>query len=134
MLYGSTRINEYFHKMSQLMLRPRFLYALTLTGYFGTLALLVAWYSWVAPSTLFPVSLVLLVLVLPLFAPMRGLLHERRYTIAWSCFLAVCYFTHGVVEGYSSPVTRYLGLLEVTLTSVWFLAALAYIRFGRKPD
>ena len=75
--------------------------------------------------------LVLLVLVLPLFTPLRGLLHGRRYTIAWSCFLAVCYFTHGVVESYSSPVTRHLGLLEVTLTSLWFLAALAYIRLGK---
>ena len=114
------------------MPRPLFLYYLTLTGYFGTLALLVIWYGWAAPSPQFPVSLVLLILVLPLFAPLRGLLHGRRYTIAWSCFLAVCYFTHGVVEAYSSPVTRHLGLLEVTLTSLWFLAALTYIRLGKQ--
>jgi uncharacterized membrane protein len=113
------------------MPRPQFLYALILTGYFGTLTLLVAWYAWAAPSTLFPVSLVLLILVLPLFTPLRGLLHGRRYTIAWSCFLAVFYFTHGVVEAYSSPVTRYLGLLEVAFTSLWFLAALTYIRSGK---
>jgi uncharacterized membrane protein len=117
--------------MLQLMPRLQFLHTLTLLGYFGTLALLVAWYGWVAPSTLFPVSLVLLVLVLPLFLPLRGLLHGRRYTIAWSCFLALCYFTHGVVEAYSSPVTRHLGALEVALTSLWFLAALAYIRLGK---
>jgi uncharacterized membrane protein len=118
--------------MAQFMPRQQFLYALILAGYFGTLTLLVAWYAWVAPSSLFPVSLVLLVLVLPLFTPLRGLLHGRRYTIAWSCFLAVCYFTHGVVESYSSPVTRHLGLLEVTFTSLWFLAALAYIRLGKE--
>ena len=113
------------------MPRPQFLYALTLGGYFGTLALLVAWYGWAAPSTLFPVSLVLLLVVLPLFAPLRGLLHGRRYTFAWSCFLALCYFTHGVVEAYSSPVTRYLGLLETALTSLWFLAALTYVRLRK---
>jgi uncharacterized membrane protein len=114
------------------MPQPRFLYALVLAGYFGTLALLVVWYAWAAPAHLFPVSLVLLILVLPLFAPLRGLLHERRYTIAWSGFLALCYFTHGVVEAYSSPATRHLGQLEVLFTSVWFIAALAYIRLGRK--
>jgi uncharacterized membrane protein len=118
--------------MTQLVPRAQFLYALTLAGYFGTLVLLVVWYAWAAPSPLLPVSLVLLVLVLPLFAPLRGLLHGRRYTIAWSCFLAVCYFTHGVMEAYSSPLTRHLGLLEVTFTSVWFLAALAYIRIGKR--
>jgi uncharacterized membrane protein len=111
-----------------LMPGTRFLYALILTGHFGTLALLVAWYSWLAPSGHFPVSLVLLVLVLPLFAPLRGLLHRRRYTIAWSCFLALLYFTHGVVEAYVSEATRELGLLEVLFSSLWFLAGMVYVR------
>ena len=43
----------------------------------------------------------------------------------------MCYFTHGVMEAYSSPVTRYLGLLEITLTSLWFLAALTYLRLRK---
>ncbi|MDH3526571.1 MAG: DUF2069 domain-containing protein [Gammaproteobacteria bacterium] len=106
----------------------RFLYTLILAGHLGTLALLVAWYSWLAPSKHFPVSLVLLVLVLPLFAPLRGLLHRRRYTIAWSCFLALLYFTHGVVEAYVSDAARHLALLEVVFSSLWFLAAMAYVR------
>ena len=105
-----------------------FLHGLTLTGHLGTLCILVAWYSWLAPSEYFPVSLVLLVLVLPLFAPLRGMLHRRRYTIAWSCFLALIYFTHGVVEAYVSESTRHLGLLEVVFSSLWFLAAMAYVR------
>jgi uncharacterized membrane protein len=119
--------------MVELVPRPRFLYALILTGYAGTLALLVLWYGWVAPATHLPVVAVLLVLVLPLFAPLRGLLRARRYTITWSCFLALFYFGHGVVEAYSSPMTRYLGLLEITFTSLWFLAALAYLRL-HKPS
>ena len=73
-------------------------------------------------------AVVLLVLVLPLFAPLRGMLHRRRYTIAWSCFLALIYFTHGVVEAYVSESTRHLGLLEVVFSSLWFLAAMAYVR------
>jgi uncharacterized membrane protein len=118
--------------MTKLLPRPSFLHALTLTGYFGTLATLVTWYGWAAPATHFPVALVLLVLVLPLLTPLRGLLHERRYTITWSCFLALFYFGHGVVEAYSSPVTQYLGLLEITFTSLWFLAALTYLSL-KKP-
>jgi len=106
----------------------RFLYALTLFGYFGTLTLLTAWYGWLAPSTLFPAALVLLVLVAPLLFPLRGLLHGRKYTFAWSCFLALIYFTHGVMEAYSDDITRPLGLLEVLFSSLWFLAAMAYIK------
>ena len=106
----------------------RFLYALTLFGYFGTLVLLTAWYSWLAPATHFPAALVLLVLVVPLLFPLRGLLHGRKYTFAWSCFLALLYFTHGVMEAYSAAATRHLGLLEVVFTSLWFVAAMVYIR------
>jgi len=106
----------------------RFLYALTLFGYFGTLGLLTAWYSWLAPPTHFPVALILLITLVPLLFPLRGLLHGRKYTFAWSCFLALLYFTHGVMEAYSSAVTRQLGLVEVLCTSVWFVAAMAYVR------
>ena len=111
-----------------LMPDSRFLYALTLFGYFGTLVLLTLWYSWLAPATLFPAALVLMVLVVPLLFPLRGLLHGRKYTFAWSCFLALLYFTHGVMEAYSNDVTRPLGLLEVTFSSLWFLSAMAYIK------
>ncbi len=113
------------------MITPRFLYAIALTGYFGTLILLVAWYSWLAPSTHFPVSLVLLVLGLPLFTPMRGILHARKYTLSWSCFLALLYFIHGVVEAWHSEVTRYLGLTEVLLTTLWFIGAMMYVRLQK---
>ena len=106
----------------------RFLYGLTLFGYLGTLALLLAWYGWLAPATYIPKSMALALLLLPLLFPLRGLLHGRRYTFSWSCFLALLYFIHGVVEAYTSSVTRHLGLLEVCLTSLWFVAALTYVR------
>jgi uncharacterized membrane protein len=32
------------------------------------------------------------------------------------------------MEAYSSELTRHLGLLEVLFTSIWFVAAMAYIR------
>lgn len=109
----------------------RLLYTLTLTGYLGTLALLIAWYGWLSPPEHFPVALALLLLVTPLLFPLRGILHGRRYTFAWSCFLALLYFTHGVMEAYSSEVDRYLGLLEVCLATLWFVAAMVYVRTGK---
>jgi len=104
------------------------LYGLCVAGYLGTFSVLLAWYSWLAPSPYFPVALVLLVLVTPLLFPLRGILHARRYTIAWSCFLALLYFTHGVVAAWNDPTARYLGLLEVACSVLWFVAGLLYIR------
>jgi len=109
----------------------RLFHALTLTGYFGTFALLTAWYAWLAPSVHFPVALVLLLLVAPLLFPLRGILHARRYTIAWSCFLALLYFSHGIIEAWHSASTRQLGLLEILLTSLWFVGGIGYIKAGK---
>jgi uncharacterized membrane protein len=109
-------------------------YLLTLTGYFGTFVLLLAWYAWLAPSPHFPRALVLLVLVSPLLFPLRGLLHARRYTIAWSGFLALLYFTHGVIEAWHAPATRTLGLLEIALTVAWFTGAIGYIKAGKSKE
>lgn len=106
-------------------------YVLTLTGYSGTFVLLVAWYAWLAPSPHLPRSLVLLLLVTPLLFPLRGLLHARRYTVAWSGFLALFYFTHGVIEAWHAPVTRTLGLLEIALTTLWFVGAIGFIKAGK---
>ena len=106
----------------------RFFYSLTLIGYFGTLIVLTAWYSWLAPAKHLPIAMVLLILIVPLLFPLRGLLHGRKYTFAWSCFLALLYFTHGVMEAYSDSVVRPLGLLEITFSTLWFISAMAYIK------
>jgi len=106
----------------------RFFYGLTLLGYLGTLALLLAWYGWLAPPTHLPRSVALALALLPLLFPLRGLLHGRRYTFSWSCFLSLPYFIHGVVEAYTSSITLHLGLLEVCLSSLWFISAVTYVR------
>ena len=110
----------------------RFLYGLTLTGYLGTLALLTAWYGWLAPSIHAPTVYVLLFMLTPLLFPLRGMLHGRPYTFQWSCFLALLYFTHGVGEAYVSETASHLGLLEILFTSTWFVAAILYIRRGEQ--
>ena len=114
------------------MLGSRLLYSLALGGYLGTLTLLTAWYAWLAPSIHFPVAYALLFLLTPLLFALRGMLHGRLYTFQWSCFLALFYFIHGVGEAYASDTVRYLGLLEILLTSTWFLAAMAYVRRSKK--
>jgi len=110
------------------------LYALCLSGYLGTFAVLMTWYSWLAPSEYFPVSLVLLVLVTPLLFPLRGILHARRYTIAWSCFLALLYFTHGVVAAWNEPAVRYLGILEIACSVLWFTGGMLFIYTGKSVN
>ena len=111
----------------------RLLYGLTLTGYFGTLILMTAWFAWLHPPVKAPVALALLLIVGPLLLPLRGLLHGRRYTLAWSCFLALLYFIHGVLEAWHTAPTRPLGIAEVVFSTLWFVSAIAYIQVTKQP-
>ncbi|MGB5297942.1 MAG: DUF2069 domain-containing protein [Thiogranum sp.] len=114
-----------------MLIKVRLFYILTLSGYFGIMALLPAWYGWLAPPRTVPAQLALLALGLPLFAPLRGLLHARRYTVAWSLFLCLLYFTHGIMEAYSDAEARWLALTEVALSLCWLAGGIGFIRASK---
>lgn len=116
----------------QLNSRLRLYHWLTLTGYLGIMVLLVAWYGWLAPPEVLPANVVIVALALPLFAPLRGMLHGRPYTVAWSLFISLIYFIHGTVEAWSSEAARWLALLEVLLSLLWMAAGTAFIRASKK--
>lgn len=108
-------------------------YPVALGAYLGLTLMLIAWITWLAPPPATLVTPVLLVIVGPLLLPLRGLLHQRRYTLAWSTLLILAYFVHGVVYAAGAPPGRWLGLAEVALTLVYFTAITAYLRLTRAP-
>jgi uncharacterized membrane protein len=112
-------------------LKTRFFYAITLLGYFGIMLLLVVWYGWLAPPELFSAPAVVLLLGLPLFLPLRGILHGRPYTVAWSLYLSLIYLSHGIVEAYSNSAARWPALTEVALATCWIIGGILYIRASR---
>ncbi len=111
------------------MPRTRLARIICLSSYFGLICLMTVWYAWIAPPQHFPVSLMLLIVVLPLLLGIRGILHERLYTHAWISLLALAYLAHGAVESYSSPDTRYLAIAEILLSIGLTLGAGFYVRF-----
>ncbi len=104
---------------------------LVLSGYFALLGLLLGWYAWRAIATGSPVALLLGLLIVLWLAPLRGLLHGRRYTHAWAGMLVLLYFVHGTVEAVSNPVERLAGAVEAVLSLVVFLGAILYLRRSR---
>jgi uncharacterized membrane protein len=86
------------------------------------------WYGWLYPPRVLAPTTVIVLLALPLFAPLRGLLHARRYTVAWSLFVSLIYFIHGIVEAYSNPQVRWLALGEVALSLCWMSGGTLFIR------
>lgn len=102
-------------------------YYLALLGFFGLFGLLMAWNTILAPSTRFPVALVLLFSVTPLLLPFRGLLHGNLKSSTWMSYVSLIYFTHGVAEAYANPTERVYALAEVALSLMLCFGAGFYV-------
>jgi uncharacterized membrane protein len=115
------------------MNKTRLAYWVAVSGYFGLIALLLAWQGWLSPPKALPISVALFLLLVPLLFPLRGILYGRAYTFAWASFLSMIYFIHGVVEAYSSPEDRWLALAEVVLSVAFYTGSMLYARYrGRE--
>ncbi len=105
---------------------------LTQVGYFSLMIALTSWITLGMHSPDYPTAAWLLLALVPLLFPLRGILYGRPYTYAWTSFLMLFYFTHGIGELYSSPSFAIYAALEVLLSLVTFIAALATIRLEAK--
>ena len=104
-------------------------YGCALTGYFGLLTLLLLWNTVIAPSSRFPVAMILIIVVMPLMMPLRGLLHGRPAACTWAAYLSLFYFVHGVVETAGGPQERLLAGIEIAASLLLFFGAVFYVRF-----
>ena len=90
------------------------------------IALCVAWEWWFAP--LRPGGSALVLKAVPLLLALPGVWRQRLYTLQWASMLILLYFTEGVVRGWSDRgLSAGLGWLEVMLSVVFFICALAYV-------
>lgn len=111
---------------------PVYFHILALTGFFGLFILLMLWHTVLAPSSRFPVSLVLLISVTPLLLPMQGLIKAQPKSCAWAAYISLFYFVHGCVEAYSNETQRLDPSLEIIFSLMIFFGANFYLRFVKK--
>ena len=102
-------------------------YVLALAGYFGLFAWLMLWFAVLAPPARTPVAIALLFAGL-LLLPLRGLLHGRAYTYAWTSLLTILYFIHGVVVAWSVEAERLWASIEIVLSLTLFSGSVLYAR------
>jgi uncharacterized membrane protein len=105
-------------------------YAAAVASLTGMIGLCLAWELWFAP--LRPGGSWMVLKVLPLLAPLFGVLHERIYTYRWSSMLMVAYFIEGCFRAYADAgPSASLAAAEIVLSLVFIAAAGAFIR-GRR--
>ena len=112
-------------------MKPALLQFLASASLIGLILLGLAWELWLAP--LHPGGSALVYKVLPLLAPLFGILRGKLYTYRWSTLLIWLYFTEGAVRAWSDTgLSAALAGVEVTLSIVFFLAAALFVRSAAK--
>ncbi|HYD94645.1 MAG TPA: DUF2069 domain-containing protein [Noviherbaspirillum sp.] len=93
--------------------------------------LCVAWELALAP--LRPGGSWLVLKVIPLLLPLRGVLKRDLYTMQWASMLILLYFGEGIVRATSDRgLSATLGWVEVALTTLFFVCTILYLRPFKK--
>jgi uncharacterized membrane protein len=103
------------------------------TCYFGAagslvllILLCVAWELFLDP--LRPGGSWMVLKVLPLLLPLRGVLKRNIYTMQWSSMLILLYLTEGIVRATSDKgLSAILGMVEIALVCVFFVSTIMFL-------
>lgn len=103
---------------------------LSLVSFFGLMITLICWITLAEHGEHYPISAWLIIALVPLLFPLRGLLHGKPYTHAWTGFLMLLYFSHGIGEVYSAQAFDLYASLEVLFSCVTFISSIIFIRLN----
>jgi uncharacterized membrane protein len=92
------------------------------------LALTLSLLAWILVGYPWPICVIA---VLPLLAPLRGLLRGSRYTYAWATLFAIPYLAFAVTEILVNPQARWVAAISLLLVFAWFCAMILFLRASR---
>ena len=102
---------------------------MALFGYFSLLIFMPLWLLVLSPSASLSTSTTLILFTLPLLFPLKGLLQGNPYTYAWSNFIVLIYFLHGLTTLWVLPSDMLWAILELIFASTMFLGCSYYAKY-----
>jgi uncharacterized membrane protein len=69
--------------------------------------------------------------VLPLLAPLNGLVRGRRHTYAWATLFAVPYLAFALTELLVNRAARWVAAMSLLLVFGWFCTMILFLRASR---
>ncbi|NQY26915.1 MAG: DUF2069 domain-containing protein [Piscirickettsiaceae bacterium] len=107
---------------------------LSLFSFFALMITLVCWITLGEHSSDYPTSAWLIIGLVPLLFPLKGFLHGKPYTHAWTTFLMLFYFSHGIGEVYSAQGINFYASLEVLFSFLVFTSSITFIRLNARSE
>ncbi|SEL04550.1 Uncharacterized membrane protein [Colwellia chukchiensis] len=102
---------------------------ITLVAYFSLLIYMPLWLIVLSDSSALSAPLTLIMFVLPLLLPIKGLVQGNPYTYAWSNFIVMIYFLHSLTTLWVSADEKLWALAELLLATIMFIAASYYAKY-----
>ncbi len=116
-----------------MQLSTQFYRKLTLISYFSLLTWLVVWHFALTPDKVTSVTFTLIMWILPIVLPMKGLVAGKPYTHAWTNFVVMYYLLHGLTSVYAVDGERLYAVIEILLCVGLFIGCSMYARLrGRE--
>ena len=84
--------------------------------------------SWILVGYSWPICILA---VLPLLAPLNGLLRGRRHTYAWATLFAIPYLAFALTELLVNPAARWVAAMSLLLVFGWFCTMILFLRASR---
>lgn len=75
--------------------------------------------------------LICVLAVLPMLAPLNGLLRGRRHTYAWATLFAIPYLAFALTELLVNPAARWVAAASLLLVFAWFCTMILFLRVSR---
>lgn len=115
--------------------RARIAWVVMLSSLLALALLLGAWTTTLSPPAHSGfIAPMLLLLILPLVIALRGLLHGKRYTAAWTSLLSLFYVTYGIALMPDPQPVRALAIACTILALLLFASTMAYVRLTGDSD
>lgn len=110
----------------------KFYYFSTVGSLLALIILCIAWEMVLAP--LRPGGSWMVLKVLPLLVPLRGVWKRDVYTLQWTSMLILIYFTEGIVRAISDKIwlSAMLGWAEAALACIFFFCSIFYLKPYKK--
>jgi uncharacterized membrane protein len=84
--------------------------------------------SWITVGYPWPICVLA---VLPLAAPLNGLVRGRRHTYAWATLFAIPYLVFAMTELLVNPAARWAASVSLLLVFGWFCTMVLFLRASR---
>ncbi len=75
--------------------------------------------------------LICVLAVLPLLAPLKGLMRGSRYTYAWATLFAIPYLAFALTELLVNRQARWVAAISLLLVFAWFCTMILFLRASR---